>query len=70
MPSLNNERGQGMTEYILITALIVVVAIAAFKIFRPAVEGGAAAVGEAIGAAGGQALDATGGKTSGSVTAP
>jgi len=38
MKLLKDQKGQGMTEYILITALVIIVIIAAFRIFRPKVE--------------------------------
>ena len=38
MRSLKGQKGQGMTEYILITALVIIVIIGAFRIFRPKVE--------------------------------
>ena len=45
---LKDQKGQGMTEYILITALVIIVIIAAFKIFRPKVESAFTNTGEAI----------------------
>ena len=49
--ALTNERGQSMTEYVLIIALIVGVIFAAFKIFGPQLEGALSAIGVKIAAA-------------------
>jgi Flp pilus assembly pilin Flp len=49
--SLKNQRGQGMTEYILIIALIAVAVIAAVKIFGGSLTQGFGTASGAIGAA-------------------
>ena len=36
---MKKQRGQTMTEYVLITAVVVVVIIAAFRIFGPTISG-------------------------------
>ncbi len=41
MKSIRNEKGQGTVEYILIAALVVILAIGAFKIFGPAIKSSA-----------------------------
>ncbi len=43
-----NERGQGMTEYIILVALIAVAAIAAVKYFGSKTKEGFNAAGEAM----------------------
>jgi Flp pilus assembly pilin Flp len=49
--TIKNQRGQGMTEYILIIALIAVAVIAAVKIFGGTLNGGFKAASGAIGTA-------------------
>jgi len=44
----NKERGQSMTEYVLIIALIVGVIFAAFQIFGPQLQGALTAIGMKI----------------------
>jgi Flp pilus assembly pilin Flp len=57
---LKNQSGQGMTEYILIIALIAVAVIAAVKIFGGTLTGGfnaaSGAIGTNTGAASGQGV--------------
>ncbi len=43
--TLTTERGQSMTEYVLIIALIVGVIFAAFQIFGPQLQGALSAIG-------------------------
>jgi pilus assembly protein Flp/PilA len=43
------QRGQGMTEYIIITALVAIAAIAAFSMFGGAVRSQVAAMAEEVG---------------------
>jgi Flp pilus assembly pilin Flp len=45
------QRGQGMTEYIIITALIAIAAIAAFSMFGGAVRSQVAAMAQEVGGA-------------------
>ncbi|HEY4145312.1 pilus assembly protein [Pinirhizobacter sp.] len=52
------QRGQGMTEYIIITALIAIAAIAAFSMFGGAVRSQVAAMAEEVG--GGNSASAIG----------
>ena len=49
---LNNESGQGMTEYILIVALIAVAAIAVVKIFGKTIQNQFSKAADSIGSAG------------------
>ncbi len=46
-----NQKGQGMTEYILIVALIAVAVIAAVKIFGHSVQAGFGSASTAVGSA-------------------
>ncbi len=48
MRLLRNKRGQGMTEYIIIVALIAVAAIAAFAYFGQTIRSQTAAMSESI----------------------
>ncbi len=48
MKFLKNERGQGMTEYIIIVALIAIAAIAAFSFFGKTVRNQTAAMSESL----------------------
>ena len=45
------QRGQGMTEYIIITALVAIAAIAAFSMFGGAVRSQVAAMAQEVGGA-------------------
>ncbi|BDD88932.1 hypothetical protein [Desulfofustis limnaeus] len=61
MRLLRNKRGQGMTEYIIIVALIAVAAIAAFAYFGQTIRSQTAAMSESIAGdkdGAGQAVDA------------
>ncbi|MBU0969221.1 MAG: hypothetical protein KKC20_01175 [Proteobacteria bacterium] len=48
MKILRNESGQGMTEYIIIVALIAIAAIAAFSYFGKTVRNQTAAMSESL----------------------
>jgi len=58
--SMNRQAGQGMSEYIIITALIAVAAIGAFGAFGSTIESQVAAMSEAIAGDEGSADTATG----------
>lgn len=47
--SMKNSRGQGMTEYIIIVALIAVAAIGVFRLFGDTVRGQAGVVAAEVG---------------------
>lgn len=49
---MNKQRGQGMTEYIIIVALIAVAAIGAFRFFGQTVRGQAAVAASELGGGG------------------
>jgi Flp pilus assembly pilin Flp len=49
---MQNQRGQGMTEYIIIVALIAVAAIGAFRFFGQTVRGQAAVAASELGGGG------------------
>ena len=59
MRLLRNNRGQGMTEYIIIVALIAIAAIAAFAYFGKTVRNQTAAMSESVAGDSGKASDAT-----------
>ncbi len=48
MKTLNNQSGQGMTEYIIIVAVIALAAIAAFSYFGRTVRNQTAAMSESL----------------------
>ncbi|MBL8024866.1 MAG: hypothetical protein JNL74_00560 [Fibrobacteres bacterium] len=48
MRILRNSRGQGMTEYIIIVAIIAIAAVAAFKVFGGKVKDGIKASGDVL----------------------
>ena len=48
MRILRNSRGQGMTEYIIIVAIIAIAAIGAFKVFGTKVKAGINTAGESL----------------------
>ncbi|HXB98218.1 MAG TPA: hypothetical protein VNZ54_09205 [bacterium] len=48
-PSLRTQRGQGMTEYILLVALIAIACIAAVKYFGSKTKEGFQTAGDAVG---------------------
>jgi len=53
--SLRNTRGQGMTEYIIIVALIAVAAIGVYNLFGATVRNQTAGMAAALGGAGAEA---------------
>jgi Flp pilus assembly pilin Flp len=59
MKILRNESGQGMTEYIIIVALIAIAAIAAFSYFGKTVRNQTAAMSESLAGDAGKAAQAT-----------
>lgn len=59
MKLLRNQSGQGMTEYIIIVALIAIAAIAAFSFFGKTVRNQTAAMSESLAGDAGKAADST-----------
>lgn len=59
MRLLRNKRGQGMTEYIIIVALIAIAAIAGFAYFGKTVRNQTAAMSESVAGDSSKAGDAT-----------
>ena len=49
MKNVKNQKGQGMTEYIILVALIAIVAIGAVRFFGEKTEEGFQQAGEALG---------------------
>lgn len=60
MKFLRNQRGQGMTEYIIIVALIAIAAIAAFSYFGKTVRDQTAAMSQSMAGDASAAAAATG----------
>lgn len=57
LPTFRNQRGQGMTEYIIIVALIAVAAIGAFRYFGQTARSQVAAAAQEVAGTDGSAMN-------------
>lgn len=65
LPILRLQRGQGMTEYIIIVALIAIAAIGSFKYFGQTARSQAAAAAQELAGEDGSAMNTAAGTASG-----